>query len=97
MGETKINRIMILFFELENPEIYIDRSTGFYNSYALVEFIRQRYLLDNNCYGVLVSLENIQKKSISLTKMEAALAEVVQFIRQLPEAFSATFPEGINR
>ncbi len=77
--------IMILFFELENPEIYIDRSTGFYNSYALVEFIRQRYLLDKNCYGVLVSLENIQKKSISLTKMEAALAEVVQFIRQLPD------------
>ena len=76
---------MILFFELENPEIYIDRSTGFYNSYALVEFIRQRYLLDKNCYGVLVSLENIQKKSISLTKMEAALAEVVQFIRQLPD------------
>lgn len=77
--------MMILFFELENPEIYIDRSTGFYNSYALVEFIRQRYLLGNNCYGILVSLENMQKKNIPLAKMEAAMAEIVQFIRQLPD------------
>ncbi len=77
--------MMILFFELENPEIYIDRSTGFYNSYALVEFIRQRYLLGKNCYGILVSLENIQKSNIPLTKLEAAMAEIVQFIRQLPD------------
>ena len=77
--------MMILFFELENPEIYIDKATGFYNSYALVEFIRQRYLLGKNCYGVLVSLENIQKTNIPLIKVEAAMAEIVQFIRQLPD------------
>lgn len=78
--------MMILFFELENPEIYIDRSTGFYNNYALLEFIRQRYLLGINCHGIMVSLENTRKTNIPLDKMEAAMAEIVQFIRQLPDA-----------
>lgn len=77
--------MMILFFELENPEIFIDRNTGFYNSNALVEFIRQRYLLGKDCHGILVSLENLQDKNIPVPKIEAAMAEVVQFIRQLPD------------
>ncbi len=77
--------MMILFFELENPEIYIDRSTGFYNSYALVEFIKQQYLLGKNCYGIMVSLDNIQKQNIPIPKKEAAMGEIVQFIRQLPD------------
>jgi len=77
--------MVILFYELENPEIYMDRGTGFYNSYALVEFIRQRYRLGQNCYGLLVSLENMHGRGIALAKVEAAMEEVVQFMRQLPE------------
>ncbi len=100
--------IVILFYELENPEIYIDRSTGFYNSYALVEFIRQRYKLGKNCYGMLVSLENIHDKNVPIERIEAVMAEVVRFIRELPEAtvfktddreFSLSFqsPEALER
>lgn len=100
--------MMILFFELENPEIFTDRNTGFYNSYALVEFIRQRYRLGNNSYGILVSLENIPEKNIPLAKIEAAMAEIVRYIRQLPDTmvfktdereFSLSFesPEAFER
>lgn len=77
--------VVILFFELENPEIYIDRGTGFYNSYALVEFIRQRYQLNQDCHGIFVSLENFHEKNLLLEKPENIMAEVVKFIRQLPE------------
>lgn len=77
--------MMILFFELENPEIYIDRATGFYNSYALAANIRQRYQLGKDSHGILVSLENIHENNVPLAKMEAALAEITQFMRQLPE------------
>ena len=77
--------MMILFFELENPEIYIDRSTGFYNSYALIEFIKHRYRLGRNCYGILVSLEYIHEKDIQMVQVEPLMAEIVRFIRQLPE------------
>lgn len=100
--------MIILFFELENPEIFMDRNTGFYNSNALAEFIRQRYRLGSNSYGILVSLENIQEKNIPVAKIEAAMAEIVRFIRQLPDTmvfktdereFSLSFesPEAFER
>lgn len=100
--------MVILFHELENPEIYIDRSTGFYNSYALVEFIKQQYRLGKSCHGILVSLENIRKGSIPLGKTEDVMGEVAEFIRQLPETtvfktddreFSLSFesPEALER
>lgn len=77
--------MVILFFELENPEIYIDRNTGFYNNYALVEYLKQRYQLAKPCYGILVSLESMHERPAYSAKLETALPEVMQFLRQLPE------------
>jgi len=35
--------MLILFFELENPEANMDRLTGVFNSHALTEFVKQKY------------------------------------------------------
>ena len=84
VGFAGVMGMVILFFELENPEIYIDRSTGFFNSYAFVEFIKQRYHMDIDCCGILLSLENVHViNNMTPAKMEEAMAEIVQFIRLL--------------
>lgn len=77
--------IMILFFELENPEIFIDRNTGFYNRYAMVEYLGQKYRLGRNICGICISLEAIREREVPYFKMEAVLAELARFIRQMPE------------
>jgi len=100
--------MVILFFELENPEIFIDRSTGFFNSYAFVEYIRQRYQRGIDSRGLLVSLEHLHTRDIQPHVLEAGMTEIVQFLRQIPEVtifktddkeFSLSFEntEALNR
>lgn len=78
--------VMILFFELENPEIFIDRNTGLYNRYAMAEYFGQEYRLGRLVCGIYISLENIREREVPYFKMEAVLAELARFIRQMPEA-----------
>lgn len=78
--------IMILFFELENPEIFIDRNTGFYNRYAMEEYFGQKYRMGQLFCGICISLEDIGEREVPYYKMEAVLAELARFIRQMPEA-----------
>lgn len=78
--------IAMLFFELENPELYIDSGTGFYNSYAFGEFIRQKYRLGEDIYGIVISLEDIHEKDFQITQIELAMMEVKQFLKQISDA-----------
>lgn len=85
VGFASVLGMVILFFELENPEIYIDRGTGFFNSYAFVEFIRQQFQTDNDCCGILISLENVHViNNMTSAAIEEAMADIVQFIRKIP-------------
>lgn len=43
VGFASVLGIVILFFELENPEANIDRETGAYNAHALGEYTKQLY------------------------------------------------------
>ncbi len=78
--------ITMLFFELENPELYIDSNTGFYNSYAFGEFIRQKYRLGEDIYGIVISLEDIHEKDFQITQIELAMVKVTQFLKQISDA-----------
>lgn len=78
--------VMILFFELENPEIFIDRNTGFYNRYAMVEYLGQRYRLGRLICGIWVSLEDILEREVPYFKLDAVMTELGRFVRQLPGA-----------
>lgn len=87
VGFANVMGMTILFFELENPEIYIDRDTDFFNSYAFVEFIRQQFRTDKDCCGILVSLENVQIiNNLTPAKTQQVMSEIVQFIREIPDA-----------
>ena len=86
VGFAGVIGMVILFFELENPEGNIDRKTGFFNRYAFVEFIRQRYRAGLNSCGMLVSLEAAHAKDVPQSQIEAAMIEIAQFMRRMPEA-----------
>lgn len=87
VGFASVMGMVILFFELENPEIYIDRSTGFFNNYAFLEFIRQQYRTEKDCCVLLVSLQDAHViNNITAAKTEHAMAEIAQFIRKIPGA-----------
>ncbi len=86
VGFAGVIGMVILFFELENPEGNIDRKTGFFNRYAFVEFVRQRYRAGLNSCGMLVSLETAHAKDVPQSQIEAAMIEIAQFMRRMPEA-----------
>lgn len=46
--------IVILFFELENPEANIDRDTGAYNAHALGEYVKQLYDEKHKRFSVIL-------------------------------------------
>ncbi len=86
VGFASVVGMVILFFELENPEGNIDRKTGFFNRYAFVEFVRQRYRAGLNNCGMLVSLEAAHAKDVPPDLIEAAMIEIARFMRRVPEA-----------
>lgn len=43
VGFASVLGMVILFFELENPDANLDRETGAYNAHALGEYVRQLY------------------------------------------------------
>ena len=50
--------MVILFFELENPEANRDRKTGAFNSHALLEYMGQKYESNAPFCVLAISLEN---------------------------------------
>lgn len=78
--------MVILFFELENPETYIDKKTGIFNSLAFSEYIKQIYITDKKCSGFIISLEDPHYKEISTEQFDLALLEISDYLRNIKEA-----------
>lgn len=77
--------IVVLFFELENPEANIDRKTGFFNSRAFIDYIKYKYNGGEEVAGMLVSLDNAHSNDIRIEHMDDILSEVTEQIRRIPE------------
>ena len=78
--------IVILFFELENPEGNIDRKTGFFNARAFNDFMRYRYDgTESNC-GMLISLEDVRTNDIQIEQMDDIMTEIATFIKRIPDS-----------
>ncbi|MCD8037933.1 MAG: EAL domain-containing protein [Lachnospiraceae bacterium] len=85
VGFARALGVMVLFFELENPESNIDRTTGFFNANAFWEFMRQNYMSNANNCGMLVSLEDSASKDVRGDRLDAAVIEIADFFRRVPE------------
>lgn len=58
VGFASVLGMVILFFELENPEANLDRETGAYNAHALGEYTKLLYEKDRKFSAMLVALND---------------------------------------
>ena len=86
VGFAGVMGIVILFFELENPEANIDRRTGFFNNYTFVDYLKQKYKENAFMCGMLVSFEDIHARDIPSEQLDEAFAEIADFFRHIPNA-----------
>lgn len=71
--------MLILFFELENPEANMDRTTGLFNSHALFEYTKQKYSKGESFYGFCICIEQEQL-------YERIQKEIIDYLDSIPRA-----------
>lgn len=75
--------MLILFFELENPEANLDRETGAFNAHALSEYMKQFYLKQEQFSAVLITLTesvNLDEKGSSC--LDAKIREIINYLEK---------------
>lgn len=80
--------IVILFFELENPEANIDRETGAYNAHALGEYVKQLYGEKHKRFNViLLALDHTGAAGDDSTAMQInrILQGIVRYAEKMKE------------
>lgn len=78
--------MVILFFELENPEANMDRATGLLNSHALLNFVKKKYETGEQFCLIQVSMEQYQKDAEEIRRIDSVLPELADFFEKLPNA-----------
>lgn len=58
VGFTCALSMLLLFIQFENPELYLDRSTGLFNYIAYTRYVEQLYSKNKDFYVIAVILEN---------------------------------------
>lgn len=72
--------MMILFFELENPEAYIDKSTGAFNLHTLLEYMRQLYQRKETFSILAIYLEPDQDSNVDIGQLDGAMISMVEYL-----------------
>lgn len=70
VGFASVLGIVILFFELENPEANLDRETGAYNAHALGEYGRQLFDRQEHFCAILLALDHTSMAGDDTTAMQ---------------------------
>lgn len=78
VGYASCIGMMIVFFKLENPEAYIDKETGAFNSHVFLKYIRQLYEKATPFSVLLISLE--QHQNILDRYRDANLLSIFNFL-----------------
>lgn len=78
--------IVVLFFELENPEANIDRNTGFFNARTFTDYIKYKYDSGEEISCILLSLDNAHANDIRIEHIVDIMEEVTELVRRVPEA-----------
>lgn len=87
VGFASVLGIVILFFELENPEANLDRETGAYNAHALGEYTKMLYEKKERFSAMLLALNDIavMGNAGSSIQQDMTLREIVRYVEKLKE------------
>jgi EAL domain-containing protein (putative c-di-GMP-specific phosphodiesterase class I) len=87
VGFASAMGMVILFFELENPEANIDRKTGFFNARAFTEYIKEHFDQGNDKCGIFLSPGfNHMTEASMYDRMDDLVFEICRFLRIIPNA-----------
>ncbi len=79
IGFASAINMMILFFELENPEANIDKETGVFNSHAMLEYMKQEYRKESTFSAVFITFDLYQNTSAAIERLNTAIKEIVTY------------------
>ncbi|MBQ9120649.1 MAG: EAL domain-containing protein [Lachnospiraceae bacterium] len=75
--------VMVIFMKLENPDNYIDRVTGLFNSNAFGRYTRQLYAMHKNATMLLIKYDFNFKESISYETEVIINKQIEEFVKSL--------------
>ncbi|MDE5892532.1 MAG: EAL domain-containing protein [Acetatifactor sp.] len=87
VGFASVLGIVILFFELENPEANLDRETGAYNAHALGEYGRQLFEGRERFCAILLALDHpaAAGDDTIVTQINRILQEIVRYAEKMKD------------
>lgn len=85
VGFASVLGIVILFFELENPEANIDRETGAYNAHALGEYSRQLFNRKERFCSILLALDHtaVEVDETAAIQTDRILQDIVRHAEKM--------------
>lgn len=87
VGFTSAIGVVILFFELENPEASLDKETGAYNAHALGEYAKQLYRRQESFSALLLALNDaaVASEEDNSAQVSVLLRSVVRHAEKLKD------------
>lgn len=84
VGFASVLGMVILFFELENPDANLDRETGAYNAHALGEYVRQLYGDQKRFSSIMLVLsDSVRPNDEEEMRQDIALREIVSYLEKI--------------
>ncbi|MCM1040278.1 MAG: EAL domain-containing protein [Roseburia sp.] len=87
VGFASVLGMVILFFELENPEANLDRETSAYNAHALGEYMKQLYDKQEKFASILLAFTDVNRQSDddNDTQQGVDLLEIVRYLHKIKD------------
>jgi len=87
VGFASVLGMVILFFELENPEANLDKETGAYNAHALGEYTKLLYDRQEAFSAILLALNDtyIAGNDSNSLQLDSALSHIVRYVEKLKD------------
>ena len=87
VGFASVLGIIILFFELENPEASLDRETGAYNAHALGEYTKLLYEKRKSFSAILLALNDtsLSENDNDPASADMTLGSIVRYAEKLSD------------
>lgn len=83
VGFASVLGMVILFFELENPDANLDRETGAFNAHALGEYMKQLFVRKEKFSAILIVLsESTKANEDSEEHLNEVMINVIQFMER---------------
>lgn len=83
VGFASVLGMVILFFELENPDANLDRETGAFNAHALGEYMKQLFTHKEKFSSILIALsETTRANEDSELHLNEVLMEIISYLEK---------------